>query len=205
MAPAPHRVALTGGIATGKSYIARRLHEAGVPVVDADELAHDAVKPGTEALAKVRRRFGSAAILASGEMDRRHVAAVVFRDEAARRDLEAIIHPVVRRSIEDFFNTLPPDTPFGVADIPLLFETGRERAFEVVIVAACSPESQIVRLVARGATREDAERRLRAQWPIEKKVAGADYVITTDGTHEQTDEAVADLIESLNLRFARGA
>jgi dephospho-CoA kinase len=202
MSPAPHRVALTGGIATGKSYIASRLLEAGVPVVDADQLAHDAVKPGTEALEKVRRRFGSGAVLASGEMDRRYVADVVFRDEAARRDLEAIIHPVVREGIEDFFNRLPSETPFGVADIPLLFETGREKQFEVAIVAACAPEAQIARLMTRGATREDAERRLRAQWPIEKKVARADYVIRTDGTYEQTDAAVSEVIESLRRRFA---
>ena len=202
MSPAPHRVALTGGIATGKSYIASRLLEAGVPVVDADQLAHDAVKPGTEALEKVRRRFGSGAVLASGEMDRRYVADVVFRDEAARRDLEAIIHPVVREGIEDFFNRLPSETPFGVADIPLLFETGREKQFEVVIVAACAPEAQIARLMTRGATREDAERRLGAQWPIEKKVARADYVIRTDGTYEQTDAAVSEVIESLRRRFA---
>jgi dephospho-CoA kinase len=197
-----HRVALTGGIATGKSYVAGRLRAAGVPVVDADLLARDAVKPGSDALEQVRRRFGSSAILASGDMDRRHVADVVFRDEAARHDLEAIVHPIVRQGIEDFFHTLPPDIPFGVADIPLLFETGRAKEFEVVVVAACAPETQIARVMARdGSAREDAERRLRSQWPIDEKVAIADYVIRTDGTHEQTDQAVSSLVATLKRRW----
>ncbi|MGH9201131.1 MAG: dephospho-CoA kinase [Vicinamibacterales bacterium] len=198
----PHRVALTGGIATGKSYIAKRLREAGVEVMDADLLAHDVVRPGSEALELVRRRFGDGMITAGGEMDRRRVAALVFADAGARRDLEAIIHPVVRQGIEQFFRTLPIRTPFAVADIPLLFETGRAGDFEVVVVAACAREIQMARVLAReGVTREDAERRLQAQWPIEDKVARADYVIRTDGTYEETDRAVEALIGSLGRRF----
>ena len=197
-----HRVALTGGIATGKSYVARRLREAGVPVVDADVLARDAVKPGTDALELVRRRFGPHAITPAGEMDRPFVAAAVFRDDEARRDLEAIIHPVVRQGIESFFTSLPGDTPFAVADIPLLFETGRDRDFEAVIVAACPPELQIARVMARdGSSREDAERRLHAQLPIDEKAARADYVIRTDGRHEETDRSVAELVAALQRRF----
>jgi dephospho-CoA kinase len=198
-----HRVALTGGIATGKSYVAGRLREAGVPVIDADQLAHDAVRPGTQALQLVRKRFGAGAITKSGEMDRRYVADQVFRDEVARRDLEAIVHPVVREGIDHFFTTLPTGTRFAVADIPLLFETGRAPDFEAVIVAACTPAMQIARVMARdGSTREEAERRLRAQWPIEEKAAKADYVIRTDGTYEQTDGAVLSIINGLRERWA---
>ena len=198
-----HRVALTGGIATGKSYIAGRLREAGVPVVDADRLAHDAVRPETHALDLVRTRFGAGAITPSGEMNRRYIADKVFRDDAARRDLEAIIHPVVRQGIEDFFTSLPAGTPFAVADIPLLFETGRSKDYEVVIVAACPPDVQLARVMARdGSTREEAERRLRAQWPIDAKAAKADYVIRTEGTYEQTDEAVRSIVTTLRQRWA---
>jgi dephospho-CoA kinase len=197
-----HRVALTGGIATGKSYVAGRMREAGVAVVDADQLAHEAVKPGTSALDAIRRRFGAKAIATSGEMDRSYVADQVFRDEAARRDLEAIVHPVVRRGIEEFFAAIPHQTGFAVADIPLLYETDRAGDFDAVIVAACAPELQIARVMARdSSTREDAERRLRAQLPIDEKAARADYVIRTDGTHEQTDAAVLEVIQSLRRRF----
>jgi dephospho-CoA kinase len=201
----PHRVALTGGIATGKSYIARRFRAAGVPVVDADELAHEAVRPGAPALELVRRRFGPEAITAAGEMNRTHIGEIVFRDEAARRDLEAIIHPVVRQGIDAFFDALPTETRFAVADIPLLFETRREREFEAIIVAFCDPQLQIARVMARdGSSREDAERRLHAQLPIGEKAAQADYVIRTDGTHEHTDRAVGELVEQLRHRFATG-
>jgi dephospho-CoA kinase len=197
-----HRVALTGGIATGKSYVSHRFRDAGVPVVDADRLAHDAVRPGTAALDAVRERFGVRAIAATGEMDRRYVADVVFRDPEARRDLEAIIHPVVRREIEAFFDSVGPGSPFAVADIPLLYETGRDQDFEAVVVAACSPALQIARVIARDrSTREDAERRMRAQWPIDQKAAMADYVIRTDGTFEETNAAVTSLIATLTARW----
>jgi dephospho-CoA kinase len=199
----PHRVALTGGIATGKSYVARRVREAGVPVVDADQLAREAVRAGSGALERIRSRFGSEVMTSDGELDRPRMAELIFRDEATRRDLESIIHPVVREGIERFFITLPPQTLFAVADIPLLFETGRAGHFEAVIVAACARETQIARVMARdGWTREEAERRLSAQWPIKEKAAKADYVIRTDGSHKQTDEAVTEVLDSLRRRFA---
>lgn len=192
------RLALTGGIATGKSYVASRLREAGVPVVDADLLARAAVAPGSAGLAAVVERFGEDVLTAEGRVDRARLAAIVFRDAAARRDLEAIIHPYVRREIVDFFERLPPAVPFAVADIPLLFETGREREFDAVIVAACDPDIQLARVMARDATsREDAERRIAAQLPIAEKLARADHVIRTDGSHAETDAQVRRLVDEL--------
>lgn len=192
------RIGLTGGIATGKSYVASRLRTAGVPVVDADLLARDAVAPGTEGLAAVVARFGRDVLTADGLLDRARVGEIVFRDTAARRDLEAIVHPFVRRGIEQFFQSVPPGVPFAVADIPLLYETGRQRQFEKVIVAACSRDTQLQRVMARdGAARDEAERRIAAQLPIAAKVTLADYVIRTDGTHEETDAQVARVIEEL--------
>jgi dephospho-CoA kinase len=192
------RIALTGGIATGKSYVASRLREAGVPVVDADVLARDAVAPGTDGLAAVVERFGNDVLTPEGTLDRARVGEIVFRDSAARRDLEALVHPFVRREIEAFFQRVPPDVPFAVADVPLLYETGRQRQFEKVVVAACSRETQLQRVMARdGATREEAERRVAAQLPIEAKVTLADYVIRTDDTHEETDAQVARLMDEL--------
>jgi dephospho-CoA kinase len=191
------RIGLTGGIATGKSYVASRMREAGVSVVDADVLAREAVAPGSEGLAAVVARFGAGVLAADGGLDRQALAAVVFRDAAARRDLEAIVHPRVRAATDAFFAALPPATPVAVADIPLLFEAGRQRDFDEVVVVACDPRTQLDRVMARdGVAREDAERRLAAQWPIADKVARADHVIRTDGTFADTDAQVEALVRT---------
>jgi len=193
------RVALTGGIGTGKSYVTARLREAGVPVVDADVLARQAVAPDSPGLAAVVTRFGADILTRQGLLDRARLGEIVFRDEAARRDLEAIVHPVVRVATEQFFAQLPRDTPCAVADIPLLYETGRDRQFDAVIVVACDRATQVERVVARdGLSRAEAERRVAAQWPIAEKVARADYVIRTDGTFAETDEQVDRLLEKLD-------
>jgi dephospho-CoA kinase len=192
------RVALTGGIATGKSYVARRLKEAGVAVVDADVLAREAVAAGSPGLAALVARFGPGILTEAGALDRARLGEIVFRDREARRDLEAIIHPIVRRRINEFFESLPAETPFAVADIPLLYETHGEGNYDKVIVVACEPSTQISRIVHRdGLTRESAELRVAAQWPIAEKVRRADYVISTDGTHEQTDAQLVAILESL--------
>ncbi len=192
------RIALTGGIASGKTHVTKRLREAGVAVVDADVLAREAVAPGTSGLAAVVERFGREILTSNGTLDRAQLGEKVFRDEAARHDLEAIIHPEVRRRMAEFFSALPLDTPFAVADIPLLFETGGEKTYDRVVVVACAPATQIARVMARdGLSRDAAERRVAAQLPIEEKVKRADYVIRTDGKFEDTDEQVQRLLESL--------
>jgi dephospho-CoA kinase len=195
------RIALTGGIATGKSYVANKIKESGVPMVDADVLSREVVAPGTPGLAAVRRRFGPDAVRRDGTMDRVRIAQIVFKDKRARLDLEAIIHPAVQKAIDEFFATLPKRTPFAVADIPLLFETGRENQFNAVVVVACPRELQQQRLMERNKlSKEDAERRLNAQLPIDQKVKKATHVIRTDGTFEQTDAQVADLIKKLSAK-----
>ena len=195
------RIALTGGIATGKSYVATKIKEAGVPMVDADVLAREVVAPGTPGLAAVRKRFGPDAVRRDGTMDRVRIAQVVFKDKRARLDLEAIIHPAVQRAIDDFFAQLPKRTPFAVADIPLLFETKREGQFQSVVVVACPRELQLTRLMERNKlSKEDAERRLGAQLPIDQKVKKATHVIRTEGTFEETDAQVAALITALSAK-----
>jgi dephospho-CoA kinase len=195
------RIALTGGIATGKSYVSAKIKEAGVPIVDADVLSREVVAPGTPGLAAVRKRFGPDAVRRDGTMDRVRIAQIVFKDKRARLDLEAIIHPAVQRAIDDFFAQLPKRTPFAVADIPLLFETKREGQFQSVVVVACPRETQLTRLMERSKlSKEDAERRLAAQLPIDQKVKKATHVIRTDGTFEETDAQVADLIKSLSAK-----
>jgi dephospho-CoA kinase len=196
--PRPHRVrrvALTGGIATGKSHVRAAFERLGVPTIDADHLARQAVMPGTPGLAAVVERFGAGVLTPSGDLNRRALGARVFSDPEARRDLEAIVHPEVRRAIEAWFGNLDATIhPLAVAEIPLLFETGRDRGFSAIIVVACGPAEQIRRIMARdGISEADARQRLDAQLPIDEKIRRADYVITTDGTRAETDAQVRDV------------
>ena len=194
------RVALTGGIATGKSHVLTRLERLGIPTIDADVLARDAVAPGTPGLAAVVRRFGADVCEADGTLNRKKVGAVVFHDLQARRDLEQIVHPYVREMTERWFASLDPERiPFAVADIPLLFEAQRERDFDAVVVTACAPEMQLSRLMARdGLDEAEALRRIAAQWPLEQKIAKADYVIRTDGTFDETNRQVEAVVSQLH-------
>jgi dephospho-CoA kinase len=193
------RVALTGGIATGKSYCLARFAAFGVPVIDADQLARDAVAPGSRALEEVATRFGAAIIRPDGSLDRASLGRIVFTDRAARADLEAIVHPEVYRRISEWLATLPPRTRVAIADIPLLFETGHTHDFDRVVVVACDPREQLRRIIARdGLSERDARARLDSQWPIEEKEARADYVIKTDGTVADTDSQVRTVYELLS-------
>jgi len=192
------RVALTGGIATGKSHVRARLATLGVPTIDADRLARDAVAPGTAGLNEVVRRFGPTILDERGSLDRKKLAAIVFTDPAARRDLEAIVHPRVRAAIDDWFAALPAATAFAVADIPLLYETGREAEFDSVIVVAADPETQVERVMTRDSASEaDARARLAAQLPIDHKARRADFVIRTDGTFAETDGQIDAVLHQL--------
>jgi dephospho-CoA kinase len=193
------RVALTGGIATGKSHCAARFAAKGVPVADADLLARDVVRQGTPGLAAIVRRFGKGVLRPDGALDRARLGTIVFNDDAARRDLEAIVHPAVYEAIEGWFRRADlTDARLAIADIPLLYETGREKEFDRVIVAACAPETQLARVMARdGLSEPDARRRLAAQIPVDEKVRQADYVIRTDGTFEQTDRQINEIYGEL--------
>ena len=126
---------------------------------------------------------------------------LVFADAQAREDLEAIVHPAVRRGIDAFFAGQTPLTELAVADIPLLFETNRAADFDAVVVAACPPEMQVARVMARdGVTEEAVRQRMAAQLPIEAKVRRADYVIDTSGSFQDTDAAVDRVLDELRAR-----
>ena len=192
------RVALTGGIATGNSYCLARFAALGVPTIDADRLARDAVAPGSRALEQVATRFGASILRPDGFLDRAALGRIVFSDPAARADLEAIVHPEVYRRIGEWLATLPPRTPLAIADIPLLFETGHTHDFDRVVVVACDRREQIRRIISRdGLTESEARARLDSQWPIEEKEARADYVIKTDGMVADTDSQVKTVFEML--------
>lgn len=192
------RAGLTGGIATGKSYCLGRFAALGASVVDADLLAREAVAPGSPGLRAVVQRFGEKLLHPDGTLDRPALGRIVFADQAARADLEAIIHPEVYRRIREWTVNLSPATRVAIADIPLLFETGHQHEFERVIVCACAPAEQIRRIMVRDKlSAPEARARLAAQWPIEEKIARADHVIRTDGPMDETRERVREVYRSL--------
>ncbi len=194
------KVALTGGIATGKSYVRARVASRGVPTLDADALVHEQLAAGTEAAAEVVRRFGEGVLGADGAVDRRVLAALVFEGERARRDLEAILHPRVYARIEQWESLqAEAGARWTLADIPLLFETGRERDFDRVIATICAPDEQVRRVMARSGCSEAAARsRVAAQWPAATKAARATDVVDTGGTFERTDRQVDAICQKLD-------
>ena len=195
------KIALTGGIATGKSYVLDQFRRRGVPCLDADELAHGVTAAGTEATAAIAERFGADILAADGAVDRRKLGPIVFADPAARRELEAITHPAVYRAINAGLRAfeLVGDGAFAIVGVPLLFETGAEKGFDKVIVTACAPQTPLARLIERGLSEDAARQRLAAQWPTEQKVARADFVVTTDGAFAETDRQVDEIFRKLRI------
>ena len=197
------RVALTGGIATGKSYVGERLRARGIPVIDSDALAHGVMAAGTEATAAIAARFGPDVLAADGSVNRATLGPIVFADSTARHDLEAIVHPAVYRTISAATRAFEAsgDTPIVVVDIPLLFETGHASKFDRIIVTACEPGIQIERLIKRGLSEEAARQRLAAQLPTEAKASRADFIIRTDGTFDETDRCVTEVVKKLETEW----
>jgi len=194
------RVGLTGGIASGKSTVAAALADLGACVVDADRVAHEVMARGGAAYDAVVRRFGRSILAADGTIDRAALARLVFADSAARQELERIVHPVVRAEAERRFRraALEGGCRVAVFDAALLVETGVYRDFDRLIVARCSCAEQLERLMARdGLSLQEAEARLRAQAPLERKLALADHVIDTTGPVEATRRQAADLWRQL--------
>lgn len=183
-------VGLTGGIGSGKSAVADRLASHGALIVDADRLARSVVEPGTDGLAAVVAAFGPEVLDGSGSLDRAAVARRVFGDDEARRRLERIIHPLVRQRTAEIVAAAPPGSVV-VNDVPLLVETGRVDAYDLVIVVVAAPEVRIERLRRRsGMTAEQALARIAAQATDEQRRAVADIVITNDGTLEELTQQV---------------
>jgi dephospho-CoA kinase len=193
------KVALTGGIATGKSHVLERLRRRGVPCLDADALAHGVEAAGTEATQAIAARFGDGVLAKDGSVDRTKLGPIVFADSAARSDLEAIVHPAVYRAIRAGLRAfeLTGNPRLAVVDVPLLFESGRASDFDTVIATVCTPDIQLARLRARGMSDEDALRRLAAQLPAVEKATRANHVIDTSGTFEETDAQVDRLLQAL--------
>jgi len=174
---------ITGGVGMGKSTAGQFLAQRGVPVSDTDLISHQLVEPGQPALQEILQRFGPSLVSADGRLDRAQLARLVFADAAARADLEAILHPRIRsvwQSEADAWRAA--GSAHGAVIIPLLFETRAAPLFDAVICVACSESSRWHRLRQRGWSDGDIRRRIQAQWPIEQKIAAADFVIWTDTT-----------------------
>jgi dephospho-CoA kinase len=188
-------VGLTGGIAAGKSTVARILTGMGVPVIDADQVARAVVARGEPALASIVDTFGPGVLAADGTLDRAALRKRIVRDPDARRRLEAITHPAIRARIAERVRELEQEgRTIVVVEAALLVETGSYRDYPILVVVTASPEVQVARLVARdGVSEREARDTLRAQLPVEDKEAVATHVIRNDGDRDALEARVREV------------
>lgn len=194
-------VGLTGGIASGKSSVARLLRSWGIPVVDADQVARDVVAPGEPALAGIVERFGAHVLQPDGTLDRPALRAIVTANPTERRALERITHPRIAESIMAWLRDRSADgAPVAVVEAALMVETGSYRRYDHLLVVACSPEAQLERLLAREPLDEATARRwLAAQLPLGDKTAVADAVVWNDGLEASLQPALEAAWNRLGL------
>jgi dephospho-CoA kinase len=178
------RIGLTGGIGSGKSSVSRLLADRGAVIVDADRVAREVVEPGTPGLTAVVEAFGERVLASDGSLDRPALAGVVFADPEARRRLDAIVHPLVRRRTAQLVAAAPDDAVL-VNDVPLLVETGQAKSYDLVVVVDAARETRVARLVVRGLTEEDARARMASQATDEERRAAADVVLDNNGTPQE--------------------
>lgn len=192
------RIGLTGGIASGKSTVAQRFIELGIPVIDADDSSRLVVAPGQPGLAELTKRFGTGVLTADGELDRRTLRNMIFADPKLRRDLEAILHPLIRVDMEQRAGAAAG--PYLVMAIPLLVEGGGQGHVDRILVVDVDEDVQLRRVMARdSATQEQARAILEAQAPRAARLKAADDVIVNSGT-------VSDLrgaVDGLHQRYLR--
>jgi len=196
-------IGITGGIASGKSSVARVLAGLGVAVIDADQIAREVVAPGSEGLAEVVAAFGSDVLAADGSLDRERMAARVFGDDEARKRLEAIIHPRIgQRSAERIAAGHAGPTPYVLYEAPLLVEVGSHRGLDALIVVAASEATQLARAQSRdGLSKDQAQKRIAAQLPLARKVEVADHVIHNDGSLSELEAQTRALHAAILKRF----
>ena len=190
--PGQLRIALTGGIGSGKSTVAALLAEFGAVVIEADQVARDVVEPGTLGAAAVVARFGSSVVAADRSLDRPALARLVFADPAARADLDAIVHPLVAERSAELMAAAGPGAAV-VYDVPLLVETGRQDEFDLVISVTAPVAARLERLAERGLSRDQAQARIDAQATDAERAAASWAVIDNDGSREHLAEQVRQL------------
>ncbi|MGE5227177.1 MAG: dephospho-CoA kinase [Planctomycetaceae bacterium] len=198
-------VGLTGGIGSGKSTVTRMLEERGAVVLDADVFAREAVRGGSEGFRRVVERFGKGVVGPDGELDRPRLASIVFNDREALGDLEAIVHPEVRRLIADGIGAHLDTDDVVVLVNPLLIEMGTHRDCDVVVVVSASAETQVARSVGRGMAEDDVRARIAAQLPLEERARQADVIIDNEGSLEELQAQVDRLWDRLAGTVPAGA
>lgn len=192
-------IGLTGGIASGKSTVSNLLRQAGMPIVDADQVTRQVQRPGSTALDKLAAAFGHQVIQPDGSLDRARLGQRVFTDQTARQELNLIMQPLIRDAIWQAVETFKKQgVPNVILDIPLLYEQHYDEDCDLVVVVTVSPETELQRLMARNHySVAEARARIAAQMPLSAKVARADVVIDNDGGMAQTRRQVAQLVEHL--------
>ena len=189
---------LTGGVGMGKSTAAGFLLQLGARVVDTDEIAHALVQPGQTGLAEIAATFGNHFLAADGQLRRRELAQLVFRDSTARQKLEAILHPRIRERWSALVEQWRQENhPLAVVVIPLLFETSADNHFDKIICVACSSATQHERLATRGWTTEQSQQRIASQLPIEQKLAKSHYVVWTEGATEVSHRQLTAICQKI--------
>jgi dephospho-CoA kinase len=196
-----HLIAVTGGIASGKSFVLNTFMNLGAFVIDCDILSREAVIPCTKAWWNIVDVFGKDILRNDLEIDRKKLRGIVFNDSEKRKILEQIIHPAVRRKCTERIEAIKKMEPnvCVVIDVPLLIETGMQKEFDSVIVVYVSAATQIKRLIEReGITKEEAKKMVELQIPLAEKRTFADYIINNEGTQEETEKQVQELFESFS-------
>ena len=200
------RVGITGGIASGKSAVASMLVNRGFPVLDADSLGHDLMRPGEAAYHEIVREFGEAILAPDAIVDRRVLGAIVFREQRKLAALNRILHPKILDAVQRWFASLEhesgPDMAF--VEAALLVEAGYQPILDRLVVCWTTPEKQLERLMARGLSKEQAQQRLAAQMPTDEKRRAADHTIDCSGTLAETERQVDELLIALRRATVPG-
>jgi dephospho-CoA kinase len=192
------RVGLTGGIGSGKSLAAQFFAELGALVIDADQLARDAIERGSDGFDELIATFGDS-ILSNGLVDRRALGELVFRDAEAKKKLEGIIHPIVRREFEEAVQSLEQDQIL-IYEIPLLFETKAMERFDYIVTVEADMQLRKERLLKKGLRNSEVESRIAAQASREERVSIADQVFENNGSEDELLRSVENLWELLKMR-----
>lgn len=199
------KVGLTGGLASGKSFVAGVFRDCGARVIEADKLGHAVLLPDGEAYAEVVAEFGDGILQSDGQINRKALGAIVFAEPEKLERLNALVHPHVFRRQERFFEQAAAENPAAVAvvEAAILIETGGRERYERIVLAYCPPEIQIERFIAReGGTEQQARARMDRQMPLDEKIPYADYLIDTSGSKAETESRARDVYAKLEAEAA---
>jgi len=193
------KIAVTGGAGSGKSSVCNRLKELGITIISSDALAREAVAPGAAAHEKILNYFGEKVVLSDGKLNRQMLRRIIVNDDTARRSLERFIHPEISKLMQQKMAQAEQNGGRVVAvEVPLLFELGMEKQFDLIVIVSADPKLRVKRLMDRDkVSREDAEELLNVQMPDQEKVKRGGFVLSNNGSTEQLISAVNRLYENL--------